>query len=64
MKIWKKKNSQNVFIDVRFTIKNLRLVSSFVGHEQSIGIVEKYDKKILASYAFELLSSLTSCDKL
>jgi hypothetical protein len=41
--------------------KSYCLVSSFVGHEQGISIVEEYDKK---SNAFEMLSSFTSYGKL
>jgi hypothetical protein len=49
-------------LDTRF--KSLHLVSSFVSHEQDISIIKKYDKKILSSYAFEVLSSVASCAKL
>jgi hypothetical protein len=36
-----------------------------VGREQNISIVEKYDQKeAFMAYAFEVLSSLTSCGRL
>jgi hypothetical protein len=39
------------------------LVSSFIGHELGISIMNEYDKKIIMSYACEILSSFASIDK-
>jgi hypothetical protein len=34
--------------------KSLRIISSFVGREQGVALVEEYDKKILVSYVGEM----------
>jgi hypothetical protein len=39
-------------------------VSSFLGHEQDISIIKKYDRKSLQFHSFEELSTFTFCDKL
>jgi hypothetical protein len=48
----------SLILDPRF--KTFHLVSSLIGHEQGKAIVEKYDKKISISYAYEMLLSFAS----
>jgi hypothetical protein len=47
-------------LDIRF--KNLRLVSSFIGLEQSKAIVEEYDRKDLECHVVKMLSSFALLD--
>jgi hypothetical protein len=46
--------------DLRF--KNLRLVSSFIGLEQSKAIVEEYDIKDIECHIVKMLSSFAPLD--
>ncbi len=55
-------NTFSLILDPQF--KGLRQISSFVGCEQNNFIIEKYDEKeAFTAYAFEVLSSLTSCGR-
>ncbi len=44
--------------------KKLYLVSSFVGQEEGVNIVDEYDNKKNSSYVLEVLSSFASNDKI
>ncbi len=56
-------NMFSLILDSQF--KSLCQISSFVGREQNNSIIEKYDQKeTFTTYAFEVLSSLTSCGRL
>jgi len=41
-------NMISLMLDIRF--KSLCIISSFVGREQGVALVKKYDKKNLVSY--------------
>jgi hypothetical protein len=47
-------------LDLRF--KNLRLVSSFIGLEQSKAIVKEYDRKDLECHVVKMLLSFAHVD--
>ncbi len=52
----------SLMLDPRF--KSFRLVSSFLGREEGVNIVDEYDKKNFVSYAFKVLSSFASNDRI
>jgi hypothetical protein len=47
LKKYEEKKAHNMFLMLDPKVKNLCLISSFIYHEQSKAIVEKYDKKTL-----------------
>ncbi len=42
-----KKKDHNMFFMLDLRFKNLRLVSSFVGQEEGVSIVDEYDRRTL-----------------
>jgi len=61
----KKKVHNLLSLMLELWFRNLHLVSSFVGHGQSISIIEKYDKKSLHpifSKSSQHLHFVTNCE--
>jgi hypothetical protein len=59
------RKTYNMFLSMlNSQFMNFHFMSSFIGCEQDISIVEEYAKKILTSYVFEVLLSFTILRKL
>ncbi len=55
-------NAHNMFLLLDLRFKNVRLMSSFIGLEQSKAIVEEYDRKDLECHVVKMLSSFAPLD--
>ncbi len=43
-KVWKKKSHNMLYLTLDPRFKSFHLVSSFIGHEKNVSIIEKYDR--------------------
>jgi hypothetical protein len=55
-----KKTRNMLSLKLKFRFKNLCLISSLIGCEKDVAIIEKYDKKIFMPYVLEMSSPFAS----